>query len=278
MDLKKEHKKGASLSQEAVRDYLQAVAERGRTDDTLKNYRRSLDKFSSWLPEGTELDKNTLVRYEKDLLEQGYAPGYVHMLCSAVKGFLSYLEEGELPLVSRLPLEDAGVQPELTRKEYLRLLSAAKAANRECAYMLVKLFATTGIAVRELPRVTVEAVKQQRIVTFPNRVRQEIRIPSCVQKELLDFARWSNIPEGPLFRSRNGGVLHRASVTAIIQRLAPLARVDQDKCNPRCLRKLYMATMENMRQNVEILLRMTYDNLLEQEQTACGWEDVQRRG
>ena len=68
------------------------------------------------------------------------------------------------------------------------------------------------------------------------------------------------------------------SVTAIIQRLAPLARVDQDKCNPRCLRKLYMATMENMRQNVEILLRMTYDNLLEQEQTACGWEDVQRRG
>ena len=71
MDLKKEYKKGASLSQEAVRDYLQAVAERGRTDDTLKNYRRSLDKFSSWLPEGTELDKNTLVRYEKDLLEQG---------------------------------------------------------------------------------------------------------------------------------------------------------------------------------------------------------------
>ena len=118
---------------------------------------------------------------------RGYAPGYVHMLCSAVKGFLSYLEEGELPLVSRLPLEDAGVQPELTRKEYLRLLSAAKAANRECAYMLVKLFATTGIAVRELPRVTVEAVKQQRIVTFPNRVRQEIRIPSCVQKELLGF-------------------------------------------------------------------------------------------
>ena len=45
LDLKKEYKKGASLSQEAVRDYLQAVAERGRTDDTLKNYRRSLDKF-----------------------------------------------------------------------------------------------------------------------------------------------------------------------------------------------------------------------------------------
>ena len=154
--------------------------------------------------------------------------------------------------MSRLPLEDAGVQPELTRKEYLRLLSAAKAANRECAYMLVKLFATTGIAVRELPRVTVEGRKAAADCHLsqprpPGNTNSVLR-----SKGALDFARWSNIPEGPLFRSRNGGVLHRASVTAIIQRLAPLARVDQDKCNPRCLRKLYMATMESMRQNVEI--------------------------
>ena len=102
--------------------------------------------------------KNSKVRYVERHYGEGPGTGKRVMNPQTVV----YLEEGELPLVSRLPLEDAGVQPELTRKEYLRLLSAAKAANRECAYMLVKLFATTGIAVRELPRVTVEAVKQQQ--------------------------------------------------------------------------------------------------------------------
>ena len=63
-------------------------------------------------------------------------------------------------------------------------------------------------------------------------------------------------------------------VTTIIQNLSRDARVPEEKCNPRCLRKLYMKTMDTIQMNAAMMVQMTYDHLLEQEQSTYGWEDV----
>ena len=100
-------------------------------------------------------------------------------------------------------------QPELTRSEYLRLLSAAKALGKERTYLLVKVFATTGITVQELPRLTVEAAQAGKVVTYPNRVRQEVRISPCVGRELLEYAHSTGVASGPIFITRNGKTVNR---------------------------------------------------------------------
>lgn len=73
--------------------------------------------------------------------------------------------------MGRLVSEPA-VQPELTRAEYLRLLQAARALEKERAYLLVKVFALLGIRVGELPQVTVEQVKAGRLLLRGSGVRQ----------------------------------------------------------------------------------------------------------
>ena len=63
--------------------------------------------------------------------------------------------------------EEKPPQPELSRAEYLHLLHTAKALGNEKVYLLIKLFACTGFFVKELPNLTVEAVRGTFSAAFP---------------------------------------------------------------------------------------------------------------
>ena len=85
------------------------------------------------------------------------------------------------------------------------------------------------------------------------------------------YATRSGIKTGPIFITRDGTPLHRSTVFAYIQRLARDARVAPEKCNPRCLRKLHGTTIEAITRDLSLMIDMTYDRLLEQEELSCGW-------
>lgn len=265
---------GIALTKEAIDSYLQYVSEAGCTPGTVSNYQRSLKKLYKWLPEGKTIQKGTVERYREELAKR-YGPSTVNCLIVPVNRLLEYLGCRQYQVVNQLPVQNT-VKPELTRNEYLRLLSAAKMQKNERLYLLIKIFATMGIAVQEVPSVTVEAVQQGKVITYPNRCRKALRIPPCVQQELLDYVRKQGIQSGPVFITRNGTEINRTGITAMIQRLSKDAMVDEKKCNPRCLQKLYDQTQATLQANVEVMLRMTYDNLLEEEQVNYGWKDVQQ--
>ena len=173
------------------------------------------------------------------------------------------------------------VQPELTRNEYLRLLSAARALGKEQAYLLVKVFANVDLTVQELPQLTVEAVKESRVVISSNSAQRIIYVPATLREELGNYIQCTGILSGPIFVTRSGRQLNRTAVTAAIQGLAHDARVLPEKCNPRCLRKLYQSTMAGIEVSVRLLVEQTHDRLLEQEQLTVGWEarePPQKRG
>ena len=50
--------------------------------------------------------------------------------------------------------DKGNIQPELSRTEYLRLLSAAKHLGKEKAYLLIKTLGGAGMRVQELPQLT----------------------------------------------------------------------------------------------------------------------------
>lgn len=266
---------GEVLTQEALESYLQSLVSKGCTKDTISNYRRSLERFFRWLPQGKALQANSAEQYQRYLFEEcKYMPRTVNMQMTPVNGVLAHLGLWGYQAMFQVPLDENDVQPELTRNEYLRLLSTAKALGKENLYLMVKVFATVGVAVQELSRVTVEAVRDGKVVTFPNRVRQEFRVPPCVQKELLEFAGEQGISTGPVFVSKSGKNVSRSRVTGMIQGLAQDACVAEEKCTPRCLRKLYQATQEHIQANAAVMIQMAYDRLLEQEQVTYGWMDM----
>lgn len=256
--------------------YLQDVASRGCKQGTLENYRRSLLNFFDWLPEGKQVSREKVYEYQEYLIGK-YTSRTVNMKMTAINGILGFLDLREYQSTVKASVDDAAIQPELSRNEYLRMLSAAKAIGDERLYLIIKLFCTTGIAVQEFDKVTVEAVRSGTIVTFPNRNRLALRIPACVQSELLEYAKEKGVKSGPIFLTREGRPLGRTTLSNMVPHIARYAKVEENKCTPRCLQKLYAETWDTIKSNVNVMLQMTYDKLLEQEQVIYGWQDVQLR-
>lgn len=256
--------------------YLQDVASRGCKQGTLENYRRSLLNFFDWLPEGKRVSREKVYEYQEYLIGK-YTSRTVNMKMTSINGILGFLDLREYQSTVKASVDDTAIQPELSRNEYLRMLSAPKAIGDERLYLIIKLFGTTGIAVQEFDKVTVEAVRSGTIVTFPNRNRLALRIPACVQSELLEYAKEKGVKSGPIFLTREGRPLGRTTLSNMVPHIARYAKVEENKCTPRCLQKLYAETWDTIKSNVNVMLQMTYDKLLEQEQVIYGWQDVQLR-
>ena len=240
-----------TVTWEEVCRYLDSLAARGRRRETIQVYRPKLEAFYHFLPEDKRVAADTLELWRAALLREGYSPGTANTHVSAANGLLAYLGRRDLQLIGQLDTEEE-IQPELSRTEYLRLLATARNLGRERTYLMVKVFALTGIRVSELNRVTVRAVEEGRVLTV--------------------YLRRVGITAGPVFVTRSGRPMRRTQVSGEIRTLCRDARVDGDKSSPRCLRRLYQVTQERIRDSVQILAEQAHERMLEEEQLTVGWE------
>lgn len=263
---------GQTVTPELIQAFLEEMREKGLLAGTIKTYRAKLESLYHDLPQPKQIKPDTLIKWKERLLAEGYAPRTVNLSISAANNFLAWLGRRDLQLTNMMDLPD-DTTPELTRKEYLRLLQTARILEDERVYLLTKVFATTGLNVQELSKLTVESVKEGRLTTAPNGSKRLIRLPACLQAELSHYIRCNQIADGPVFRTRGGAPLCRSVVTKYIRDLCHDARVDENKGNPRCLRKLYLETQAGIEANIFLLIEQAHDRLLETEQLVIGWLD-----
>lgn len=147
------------MTQQQVEAYLEDLRVRHRTEETIQNYRTSLGQLYRDLPEGKPLGRETLGWWQGRLLASGYTPRTVNRALSVANSFFAFLGHRELQTSAFLEPPRDVAPPELTRREYLRMLQTARTLGKERTYLLIKLFATTGLTVQQLPCVTVEAVE-----------------------------------------------------------------------------------------------------------------------
>ena len=122
---------GIPITWDQIESFLKNLPDRGRTEDTVKAYRRSLTKFYQELPADKRITQNSLARWREALLGQGYTARTVNASLSSVNSLFEYLGlRGYKQLRYLKPPEDTQ-QPELTRNEYLRLLSTARLLKKE---------------------------------------------------------------------------------------------------------------------------------------------------
>lgn len=261
---------GLRLTLEDLEAYVEELSRRGRVAGTLESYRRNVHALYDDLPEDKTVRPGGLKRWQRDLLAKGYSPRTVNARISAVNGLVDFLGRRDLQYVGSLETE--GPRPELTRAEYLRLLSTARALDKERLYLLIKLFGCTGISVQELPQVTVEALKRGRVVIRGAGGVRRLHLPEFLQRELLSYARRAGTASGPVFRTKSGKPLSRTAVTDSIRRLCRDARVPEEKGNPRCLKRLWQSTQDEIRAQIDLLVERACDQLMEMEQLSIGWE------
>lgn len=252
---------------------MKDLQRKGRSEKTVSTYRRNIAVFYQDLPEDKQVGPDTLAEWSADLVARGYKPRSVNTRISAVNSLLTFLNLREYQLVKQIKPPQGEAKPELTRSEYLRLLSAAQMLGKEQAYFMVKIFTCIGLNVEDLSRVTVATVKGGRVMTESNGVQRIVPIPSSLRNELLAYIGRTGIQAGPIFVARSGKQLNRSTVTAVIRHLARDARVEEGKCNPRCLRRLYQTTREKIEAELAPILEENYERLLDEEQETIGWEN-----
>lgn len=253
----RDHRPGLCLTDELELRFLENLREHGRAKDTISVYRRNLSKLRKSLPEDSNLTPAFLSNWQSELLDQGYSPGTVNSCTATVNSLLEFAGRRDLQ-AGQLPLNEGTLLPELTRNEYLRLLQTAKLLGKRQTYLLVLLFGTMDLPLHTLSRVTVEAVREGWVL-----VPSRLRVPPCLRAELLAYAGERGIGSGPIFCTRYGRPMDRGNINVRLQSLSRDARVSPEKCNPRCLRKLCVATQEGIRASLELLIEQAYDRLLE---------------
>ena len=268
----KQYGRGVKLSREDIEGFIKQMLDNGFKIGTVKQYQYCLNRFYADLPEDKTVYADSIDAWRDKMLAEGFAPRTINTSISAVNRLLGYLGRRDLQTTERAKTQEPEV-PELSRAEYLRMLSTAKNLGKEKAYLLTKVFASMVLPVQELKLLTVESVKKGvvELPAFGGKV-EELNIPTGLQQELLSYARRKDIASGPIFQTREGKPMWRTNVTFVIGNLCEEARVPVEKGNPRCLRQLYQSTMAGIEENVARLVKQEYSRLLDCEQAYIGWE------
>lgn len=265
---------GEKLTLEAIEEFLESLRQKNRGKSSLDTYRRSLMGLYAWLPEDKLLEKDTGSRWRRWMLEKkGFSHMTVNTQVSIMNTYLRFIghRDWQVEEFVREPAE----QPELSREEYLRLLSAARRKGRERSYLLIKTMGGAGVRVQEMSQVTVEAVLSGT-VELDSHNKQRLRtlhIPEALRGELMEYTRRYHIKSGPIFLTRDGRPLSRSTIHHYVSAISQDAQVDSEKANPRCLWKMYQSIQNGIRADVDALVRQTYERMVEKEQISIGWDE-----
>lgn len=270
-----------SFTKERIEEFLEDFTRLGRSQPCVQSYRRALTGLYDVLPEirpdvpfkenERTLDRETGRAWVEWMKAEGLSPRTVNARISAWNSFVKHIGRQEWKLERADDSSDEGERPELSRSEYLRLLSTAKHLGKDRTYMLVKTFGDTGLRVQELPLLTAEAVLSGKV---PLEERgQELKLAPTLRRELMAYLQRQGIRSGPVFVTSGGNPMPRSAINASIRQLSMDARVGIEKVTPSCLRNMYEDTQKGLWSRISLLVDQAYEALLQQEEIAVGWEE-----
>lgn len=218
------------------------LAREEKATATVKKYLRDVEEFYHFVGERT-LTKELVLAYKEHLVGE-YAPTSVNAALCSLNCFFRFLGRGELSVKSLKLQRSLFVtrEKELTKMEYERLLSAAKAGGNERLYLLMQTVCGTGIRVSELRYITVEAIAAGNAEINCKGKRRRVLLPHALCKMLRAYAKKRGIIRGAVFVTKNGKPLDRSNIWSDMKKLCKTANVSANKVFPHNLRHLFART------------------------------------
>lgn len=241
------------INENKIEDFLTYQKEQERSRATLQKYRHDLMELIKFLKE-EKLTKSALINWKEHLMS-AYAPASVNAMLAAVNGYLRYegwieLTVKPLKIQKSLFLEE---EKELTPKEYIRLVKAAKRKENERLALVLQTICSTGIRVSELKFITVEAVQCRRAEISNKGKRRVVFLPNELRKLLKNYIRNQKKTTGAVFTTRTGKPLDRSNVWRDMKRLCESANVSDKKVFPHNLRHLFARTFYTIEKDLSRL-------------------------
>ncbi len=264
-----EEDRPVKLTKTLMNQYRESLENRGCRQQTISMYFCYLNRLYSYLPGNKELTDKNIKKWIADLKSQGYSNRTINLHLSSVNGLLKFCGSKNVPMpVISVPRH--AEMSELTRDEYLKLLSYTKEHGSDRDYILIKTLGTIDIEVADLDCLTVESCRNGKVKLSNNK---EIVIPDCLKHELLIYIEEHGPDTGPIFISRQGNSMDRSNITHSIEKLGKEAGIEWKKCNPSALHRLYRHTQEEINQQLLSMHMQVYEQLLENEQKVLNDND-----
>ena len=188
------------------------------------------------------ITKEDILLYKEDIREK-YAAASVNSMLVAVNRFLLFIGRGDLR-VRLLRIQRQAFRNDaraLSRKEYMKLLRAAKKKDHRL-FLLMETICSTGIRVSEHKFITVESLKCGRAEIHNKGKTRIVLMDSRLTRELLRYCKRRNNRSGPVFVSVNGNPLDRSYIWRKMKEIGRLASVAAEKIFPHNLRHLFAVT------------------------------------
>lgn len=226
------------LTPEHLETFAAHLRQQEKSAATMEKYRRDAAVFFVFAGDAP-VDRTLTAAYKAHLLARGYADRSVNSMLASLNSLLTFLGWEDCKVKS-VRLQRAAYCPadrELTRSEYLRLLSAAEGKPR--LRLVMETICATGIRVSELRHFTVEAIRRGEVTIRCKGKSRRVLLPGKLRRRLLDYAACSHLQSGPLFLTRGGKPLDRTAIWAQMKALCRRAGVAAEKVFPHNLRHLF---------------------------------------
>ncbi len=225
-----------------IKDYEEWLLNQEKAGATVKKYLKDVSNFIEYL-EDRPLIKAEVLSY-KECICQSLMPASVNAALSSLNSFFSFLNKPELR-VKTLKIQRqvfANAERELTKKEYMQLLSAAKSSGKGKLYFIMQTICSTGIRVSELKFITIEALsKKKAAINMKGKLRY-VLIPDQLCRMLEKYCIEMKIRSGSVFVTKGGKPMDRSNIWKLMKTICNLAGVAKEKVFPHNLRHLFART------------------------------------
>lgn len=208
--------------QQLMEDFLLEEKTDEKAKSTLVHYRHVIELFLDNL-KGGPVTKRDIMAFKSELMET-YKPSTISNYITVVNKFIKYAEilesNGKYELSdlkyhnSKMTLKNIKIQQKssieevLEAEEYKRMLRIAKKHGETEMYLIMKIFAFTGIRVAELKCFKAESVKKSNYIEVNNKGKnRKIILRQDLRRELLKYCEEKGIEEGYIFRGRRTGTM-----------------------------------------------------------------------
>lgn len=254
---------------ESIKKWFDQLKDEERSQNTITQYRHSIDLFSDFLAvnEIDTINKDIVLDYKNSMLSEldrnkknpkkkGKGTGRrklgsistINLRLRALNKLFRDTGHHDLT-VKALKDESQNVLDDmLTENEYKRLIEWADKLGKDKIRLIMETLTGTGIRISELEGITVESLKT-RIATVTNKGKtRKIFIPKGLAKKLRNYCKDNEIKTGIIFCSRDGSkVLAQSYIRNEFKAIAGKARgISLSKVHPHIFRHLFAKRYANL--------------------------------
>ncbi len=238
------------ITSKMITDFEVELKNNEKSNNTIEKYLRDVRCFTKFAND-RYIDKALALEY-KAQLEKEYALASANSMLAAINSFFKFVGWYDC-CVKQFKVQRktyCSEESELTKQEYIALVRAAENKKNERLSLLIQTICGTGIRVRELEFITVEAVKRGEAVVSCKGKSRKVFIVKELCRKLQKYAKDQSITSGAIFITKTGKPMNRSNIWREMKSLCEQAGVNPNKVFPHNLRHLFARTFYGIEKDI----------------------------